>query len=103
MDPAYIRNNLYHTLLRPGGYPCNGNRDRLNLLTASTIGGQPAIPVSNNGTSVSISADRNTAIIGEPRYNGYLDDVWVFTYENGNWTQQGTKLSGSGVAEVWLP
>ena len=42
----------------------------LNLLTASTIGGQPAIPVSNNGTFVSISADRNRAIIGEPRYNG---------------------------------
>jgi hypothetical protein len=48
------------------------------------------------GCSVSLSADGNTAIVG-----GYLDDngkgaVWIFSRNNGVWTQQGNKLVGSG-------
>jgi hypothetical protein len=46
------------------------------------------------GFSVSISTDGNTAIIG-----GYYDNIltgaaWIFTRNNGAWTQQGGKLSG---------
>ena len=46
------------------------------------------------GFSVSISSDGNTAIIG-----GYYDNIltgaaWIFTRNNGAWTQQGGKLYG---------
>ena len=47
------------------------------------------------GSSVAVSADGNTIIVG-----GYMDDAnvgaaWVFTRSNGVWTQQGLKLVGS--------
>jgi len=52
------------------------------------------------GSSVAISADGNTALVG-----GYMDNsnqgaAWVFTRANGVWTQQGHKLVGSGGAAV---
>jgi len=56
------------------------------------------------GTSVALSADGNTAIVGGPRdafsnTNGALiGAAWVFTRSNGVWTQQGSKLVGSGYA-----
>ena len=46
------------------------------------------------GGSVALSADGNTALIG-----GSGDGVgaaWVFTRSESTWTQQGTKLTGSG-------
>ncbi|MEO7762548.1 MAG: hypothetical protein ABIS68_11640 [Casimicrobiaceae bacterium] len=66
---------------------------RLNGLTVDTR--------SNQGSSVALSADGNTAIVG-----GYSDDadamafaagaVWVFTRDGGGvWTQQGEKLRGN--------
>ena len=48
------------------------------------------------GSSVSISADGNTAIVGGPGDNGYVGAVWVWTRNGGVWTQQGAKLVGSG-------
>jgi hypothetical protein len=50
---------------------------------------------SQQGESVALSADGNTAIVG-----GYLDDnqtgaAWVWTRVGGVWTQQGPKLVGS--------
>ncbi len=50
---------------------------------------------SQQGESVALSADGNTAIVG-----GYLDDnqtgaAWVWTRSGGVWTQQGPKLVGS--------
>jgi hypothetical protein len=51
---------------------------------------------TNQGISVSLSADGNTAIVG-----GYLDNfqagaAWVWTRSAGVWTQQGSKLVASG-------
>ncbi len=51
---------------------------------------------SEQGKSVSISADGNTAVV-----SGYTDDglkgaVWVYTRTGGNWTQEGTKLTATG-------
>src|SRR6188472_1215220 len=44
------------------------------------------------GTSVALSADGNTAIVGGWRTEG----AWIFTRNGGEWTQQGNKLVGSG-------
>jgi hypothetical protein len=48
------------------------------------------------GTSVSLAADGNTAIVGGRDDRTSLGAVWVYTRSNGVWTQQGTKLVGTG-------
>jgi hypothetical protein len=50
----------------------------------------------SQGTSVAVSADGNTAIIGAPQDNADTGAVWVFTRSGGVWTQQGSKLVGTG-------
>ena len=41
------------------------------------------------GTSVALSADGNTALIGGPGDNGRQGAAWVFTRSGSTWTQQG--------------
>jgi hypothetical protein len=48
------------------------------------------------GFSVSLSADGNTAIVGGPTDNSNAGAAWVWTRSAGVWTQQGAKLVGSG-------
>jgi len=48
------------------------------------------------GTSASLSSDGNTAFVGGPRDNGNAGAAWVFTRTEGDWTQQGAKLVGTG-------
>ena len=48
------------------------------------------------GYSVALSAEGNTALIGGPAYNLGQGAAWVFTRTGSTWTQQGTKLTGSG-------
>jgi hypothetical protein len=48
------------------------------------------------GMSVAISADGNTAIVGGLGDNSNVGAAWVFTRSGGVWTQQGAKLVGSG-------
>ena len=57
--------------------------------------------VSQVGYSAALSADGNTAIIGGPYDNGTTGPgaAWVFTRSNGVWTQQGSKLVGSGFVD----
>lgn len=50
------------------------------------------------GTSVSISGDGNTALVGAAYDSGNYGAAWVFTRSKGVWTQQGNKLVGSGAA-----
>ena len=50
---------------------------------------------ANFGSSVALSADGNTAIIGGSGDSNYTGAVWVFTRSNGQWTQQGGKFTGS--------
>jgi FG-GAP repeat protein len=50
------------------------------------------------GTSVALSADGDTALIGGTRDNGLIGAAWVFTRSGGIWTQQGEKLTGTGEA-----
>jgi hypothetical protein len=40
------------------------------------------------GSSVALSADGNTAIVGGPDDNGSTGAVWVYTRSGGVWTQQ---------------
>jgi hypothetical protein len=49
------------------------------------------------GSSVALSPDGNTAIVGGPGDNGGIGAAWIFTRsESGAWLQQGGKLTGSG-------
>lgn len=63
--------------------------------------GTGASGAANQGYSVDLSADGNTLAVG-----GYNDDsgtgaIWIFTRSGETWSQQGTKLIGSGF--VGLP
>ena len=51
---------------------------------------------AQQGVSVSISADGNTAIVGGYNDNSLQGATWVFTRSGGTWTQQGSKLVGTG-------
>jgi hypothetical protein len=53
---------------------------------------------ARQGTSVAISADGNTVLVGGEADNSNLGAAWVFTRSGGVWTQQGTKLVGTGIA-----
>jgi hypothetical protein len=48
------------------------------------------------GISVALSADGNTAIVGGWSDNSKTGAAWVFARSGGVWTQQGTKLVGTG-------
>jgi hypothetical protein len=48
------------------------------------------------GSSVSLSADGQTAILGGDGDNGNIGGAWVFTLSSGVWTQEGGKLLGTG-------
>lgn len=53
----------------------------------------------DQGSSVSLSADGNTALIGGSNDNDGVGAAWVWTRSGGVWTQQGGKLVGSGVGQ----
>ena len=52
--------------------------------------------ISKAGTSVSVSADGNTAIVGGPYENYGVGAAWIYTRSQNTWSQQGSKLVGSG-------
>jgi hypothetical protein len=52
--------------------------------------------LSRQGISVSISEDGNTAIVGGYNDNSGIGAAWVYIRFGGVWTQQGTKLVGTG-------
>jgi hypothetical protein len=55
------------------------------------------------GSSVALSSDGNTALIGGEQDNGGKGAAWVFTRAEGKWTQQGEKLTGGGESEnAWF-
>jgi hypothetical protein len=55
---------------------------------------------SFQGSSVSISSDGNTAIVGGFADSNEVGAAWVFTRTSGVWSQQGTKLVGTGAADI---
>src|SRR5712691_9773394 len=58
--------------------------------------GTGAVGSAEQGSSVSLSADGNTALVGGYSDNGQAGAAWVWTRSGGVWTQQGPKLVGSG-------
>ena len=50
------------------------------------------------GTSVALSADGSTALVGGALDAGSTGAAWVFTRSGSVWTQQGAKLVGSGAS-----
>ena len=60
--------------------------------------GSDAVGNANQGYSVSLSADGNTAIVGGDADNGQAGAAWVFglSATTSVWTQRGPKLVGSG-------
>jgi hypothetical protein len=58
--------------------------------------GTGAIGIADQGWSVALSADGNTAIVGGFADNSYTGAVWVYARSGSVWTQQGSKLVGIG-------
>jgi hypothetical protein len=59
--------------------------------------GTGATGPTRQGYSVSLSADGNTLAVGGPRDNNNIGATWIFTRSGTTWTQQGSKLVGTGV------
>jgi len=56
--------------------------------------GTGAVGSGAQGSSVALSADGNTAIVGGANAGA----AWIWTRSGGVWTQQGEKLVGAGAA-----
>jgi antibiotic biosynthesis monooxygenase (ABM) superfamily enzyme len=61
----------------------------------SKLVGTFAVGLGEQGWSVALSADGNTAIVGGPFDNSNTGAAWVYTRRGDVWTQQGNKLVGS--------
>ncbi|MFI5165188.1 MAG: WD40 repeat domain-containing protein [Thermoanaerobaculales bacterium] len=88
-----------------GGYRDNSNAGAAWVYTrsggvwsqqGSKLVGTGAVGAANQGISVAISADGNTAIVGGYTDNSGVGAEWVFTRSGGVWSQQGNKLVGTG-------
>jgi hypothetical protein len=62
----------------------------------SKLVGTDAVDAGQQGWSVAISADGTTAIVGGRIDNGFRGAAWVYTRSGGGWSQQGSKLVGTG-------
>jgi hypothetical protein len=62
--------------------------------------GSGAVGAAQQGWSVALSADGNTAIVGGPGDNTAVGAAWVFTRSGGAWSQQGAKLIGTGAVGI---
>src|SRR5258708_3501462 len=58
--------------------------------------GTGAVGGAQQGFSVALSSDGNTAIVGGFADSSSAGAAWVFTRSGGVWAQQGDKLVGTG-------
>jgi hypothetical protein len=88
-----------------GAYGDDGNNGAAWVFTrsggvwtqqGSKLIGTGAVGASEQGSSVALSANGNTAVVGGPNDNAAIGAAWVFTRSSGVWTQQGGKLVGAG-------
>jgi FG-GAP repeat len=61
--------------------------------------GADALGQAAQGTSVSLSSDGSTLIVGGPGDNNFAGAAWVFTRSGGGWTQQ-AKLVEAGAIDL---
>lgn len=64
------------------------------------VGTGAAGSIVYQGYSVSLSGDGNTAIVGADDDNNSVGAGWVYTRSGGIWTQQGSKLVGTGAVGI---
>jgi hypothetical protein len=90
-----------------GGYGDNSSTGAVWVFTRSNgvwtqqgnkLVGTGAVGNAQQGISVALSADGNTAAVGGNADNKATGATWVFTRSNGVWTQQGGKLVGTEAA-----
>ena len=62
----------------------------------SKLVGTGASGSAGQGASTALSSDGNTMIVGGPLDNGNFGGVWIYTRNDGVWSQQGDKLTGTG-------
>jgi hypothetical protein len=58
--------------------------------------GTGSVGSAAQGDAVALSADGDTAIVGGWADNSYIGAAWLYTRSDGEWTQQGRKLVGTG-------
>ena len=88
-----------------GGSADNGNLGATWVFTLAgdswaqqaKLVGTGVVGIAQQGTSVGLSADGNTAIVGGPLDNSGAGAAWVFV-RFGSWLQQGAKLVGGAAA-----
>ena len=73
----------------------------VSLSAQFTQQGSKLVGTGNSGTagqgrSVALSSDGNTALVGGDSDNSGQGAVWVYTRSGSTWTQQGSKLVGTG-------
>jgi hypothetical protein len=66
----------------------------------SKLVGTGAIGAAEQGTSIALSGDGTTAIVGGPVDNSEAGAAWLYTQSGGVWTQQGSKQVGAGAVGV---
>jgi hypothetical protein len=88
-----------------GGWEDNSNQGAAWIFTRSgttwsqqgnKLVGTGNTGAAKQGTSVSLSADGTTAIVGGFADNSNQGAAWIFTRSGTTWTQQGGKLVGTG-------
>ena len=88
-----------------GGSADNGNAGAAWVYTRSggvwtqqgaKLVGAGAVGNAFQGTSVAVSADGNTAVVGAQSDNSNLGAAWIYTRSAGVWSQDGAKLVGTG-------
>jgi phospholipase/lecithinase/hemolysin len=91
--------------LAVGGYTDNSNIGATWIFTrsgstwtqqGSKLVGTGSTGAANQGSSVSLSSDGNTLAIGGYVDNSGIGATWIFTRSGSTWTQQGSKLVGTG-------
>ena len=90
-----------------GGFQDNINQGAVWVFTrsggtwtqqGSKLVGTGATGGAQQGISVALSSDGNTAIVGGDYDNVTTGAVWVYTRSGSTWTQQGSKLVGTGAS-----
>lgn len=72
----------------------SASSDLIQFLQIGKLVGNDSWPQDNQGV-VACSADGNTIVVGGPGDNEGVGAIWVFTRNEGTWSQQGGKIVGS--------
>src|SRR5215208_4648756 len=85
------------TVFASNGPDARSPSGRLSLIQqGQKLTGGGAAGAGRFGTSVALSADGDTALVGGPDDDGLRGAVWTFTRSGTTWSQQGGKLTGGG-------